>query len=1059
MSKKFAGMSTTRENQEKIFWAAYEQLNPEQKRAVDALEGPVMVIAGPGTGKTQILASRIGKILLDTDTQPEQVLCLTYTDAGVVAMRKRLQQFIGAAAYRVTIGTFHSFCNDVIQENLVYFEKSSLDPISDLERIQLLKELIDHFPKNHPLKRYRGDVYFEIKGLQELFSLMKRESWTPAYLLEKIDAYIASLPDREEYIAKRSGKYHKKGELLTEKLELEKEKMLRLRAAVAEFEPFQQLMQKKNRYDFDDMINWVLSAFANHPALLAAYQERYTYILIDEYQDSSGSQNKLVELLADYWEEPNLFVVGDDDQSIYRFQGANIDNMTALADRYRQSLKTVLLSQNYRSNQPILQAAGSLIEQNRERLVNHLPGLSKALTAALPARQAQTHLPVCREYNNPREEMIGIVQAIEKCIEANIPASKIAVLYKEHKYGEELTRYLQLRGIPVYSKKNGDLLQLSLIKKICLLLDYLASEHDVPSSGDEMLFELLHFDWFGIAPIEITKLALSVASRRSNDLQASLRVALQEKIGAVPVDLFTDTEQTPFEKTGRLLERLIGAVSNVTLQQLVQSLIHDTGLLAHCMRGPQQYEDLKALTAFFDFVKEETHRKPDLDLEGLVTLIALMKKENIALPFVQVSGVDKGVNLLTTHGSKGLEFQYVFVAGAQAGTWEKKRKPSSGYSFPDTLTGQSTGGSSLEELRRLFYVAMTRAEEYLFISYSRASMTGKPLEPSQFVVEIVEQQQLPIEKITIDPATLEAFEILGLLPATIPVIAPLEDDITGPLIEKFVMNVTALNNYLKCPLEFYYRTLVKIPSPKNESTEFGSAVHVALEKLFRNMLESEPKRFADKSFLLQEFDRYMRRHRESFTREQFHRRMEYGHQVLEAYYDRRITSFNTIVAVERNIRNVVYRGVPLKGKLDKLEFDGKSVNVVDYKTGDPDKAMAKLNGPDSKQPQGGDYWRQAVFYKILVDQFEGKGWTAVSTEFDFVEPDKKKQYRQHKIVITPEDLQQVGDQISLVWNKIQARDFYTGCGKPDCHWCNFVKTNQLAVSVLMADDAEDPGEL
>jgi len=1052
-------MSTSRENQEKKFQAEYSRLNSAQKSAVDALEGPVMVIAGPGTGKTQILASRIGKILLDTDTQPEQILCLTYTDAGVVAMRKRLQHFIGAAAYRVTIGTFHSFCNDIIQDNLVYFEKSSLDPISDLERIQLLKELVDGFPKKHPLKRYRGDVYFEIKGLQELFGIMKRENWTPAYLFEKIDSYVESLPQREEYIAKKSGKYHKKGELLTEKLELEKERMARLRAAVGEFEPFQQMMQKKSRYDFDDMINWVLSAFVSHPTLLSSYQERYTYVLVDEYQDSSGSQNKLVEMLADYWEEPNLFVVGDDDQSIYRFQGANIDNMTGLADRYRHSLRTVLLTDNYRSNQPILQTAAALIERNQERLVNQLPGLSKTLTAALAERQTQTHLPVCREYENPREEMIGIVQEIERCIAEGTPASKIAVLYKEHKYGEELTRYLQLRDIPVYSKKNLDLLQLPLVKKITLLLDYLASEHDVPTSGDEMLFELLHFDWFGIAPIEITKLSLAVAARRSTDLQASLRVALQEKINAAPIDLFSATENTPLEKTGTILERLIGGVPNLTLQQLIQSLIQETGLLSHCMRSVHKHEDLKVLTAFFDFVKEETHRKPDLDLEGLVTLIALMRKENIALPFVQVSGGEKGVNLLTAHGSKGLEFKYVFIAGCQASTWEKKRKPSSGYSFPDNLTGQTTGSSSNEELRRLFYVALTRAEEYLFISYSRTTLAGKPLEPSQFVVEMCEQHPLTIEKMTTDRATLETFETLGLSPSSIPVIAQLEEDITGPLIEKFVMNVTALNNYLKCPLEFYYRTLIKIPSPKNEATEFGSAVHHALEKLFRKMQEGRQDRFPDKAFFLQEFDIYMHRHRESFTREQFARRMEYGHQILEAYYDRRISTFNTIVAVERNIRNIVYKGVPLKGKLDKLEFDGKSVNVVDYKTGDPDKALAKLKGPDAKQPLGGDYWRQAVFYKILVDQFDGKGWTAVSTEFDFVEPDKKKQYRQEKIVITPDDLQQVGEQINKVWERIQARDFYTGCGKAECHWCNFVKTNQLAVSLLSPEEDEDPSEL
>ncbi len=167
------------------------KLNEKQRLAVDTIEGPVMVIAGPGTGKTQILASRIGKILLETDADPENILCLTYTDAGVVAMRKRLLQFIGADAYKVNIYTFHAFCNDVIQENLSLFEKTALDPISDLERIELFKQLIDSFPKNHPLKRYRGDVYFEINNLQHLFSTMKREGWTPAFINQKIDEYIA----------------------------------------------------------------------------------------------------------------------------------------------------------------------------------------------------------------------------------------------------------------------------------------------------------------------------------------------------------------------------------------------------------------------------------------------------------------------------------------------------------------------------------------------------------------------------------------------------------------------------------------------------------------------------------------------------------------------------------------------------------------------------------------------------------------------------------------------------------------------------------------------------
>jgi DNA helicase-2/ATP-dependent DNA helicase PcrA len=268
------------------------------------------------------------------------------------------------------------------------------------------------------------------------------------------------------------------------------------------------------------------------------------------------------------------------------------------------------------------------------------------------------------------------------------------------------------------------------------------------------------------------------------------------------------------------------------------------------------------------------------------------------------------------------------------------------------------------------------------------------------------------------------------------------------------MSVTALNNYLRCPLEFYFKNLIRIPSPKNEATEFGSAVHYALECLFRKM-QSNHDTFPAKQEFIGDFEWHMRRHRESFTEEQFTRRIEYGQEILSSYYDKYHYTWSKIVTIERNIKNVLMNGVPIKGKLDKLEFFGKEVNVVDYKTGDPEKAKQKLLAPCDKEPNGGDYWRQAVFYKILVDNYEHKQWRVVSTEFDFVEPDKKKIYQKRKVIITPEDITTVKVQIANVWQKIQNREFYTGCGKEDCHWCNFVKTNNLAVALHEVNEEEE----
>jgi DNA helicase-2/ATP-dependent DNA helicase PcrA len=247
--------------------------------------------------------------------------------------------------------------------------------------------------------------------------------------------------------------------------------------------------------------------------------------------------------------------------------------------------------------------------------------------------------------------------------------------------------------------------------------------------------------------------------------------------------------------------------------------------------------------------------------------------------------------------------------------------------------------------------------------------------------------------------------------------------------------------------------LVRVPSGKSEATEFGSAVHYALEKLFSKMQERE--KFPELKEFMDDFEWYLHRHRENFTKEEFNRRMEQGQIVLTEYYQYYLNSWNKVVAVERTIRNVVVEGVPLKGKLDKLEFDGTNVNVVDYKTGDIEKARKKLLPPDDKEPNGGDYWRQAVFYKILVDHYDQKNWKVVSTEFDFVEPDKKKQFKKEKIVISPADITTVTQQIKTVWKKIQDRELYTGCGKSDCHWCNFVKENDMAVALHELTDPDD----
>jgi DNA helicase-2/ATP-dependent DNA helicase PcrA len=1037
------------------FRQEYGRLNEQQRQAVDRIDGPVMVIAGPGTGKTQILAARIGKILLDTDTSPSNILCLTYTDAGALAMRRRLVHFIGSDAYKVNIFTFHAFCNDIIQDNLSLFEKNELDPISELEKIELMKELIDGFPKNHPLKRYRGDVYYEIKNLSSLFSTMKQEGWKPAFIINNINNYISDLPNREEYIAKRATKEFKKGDVRTDKIEEEKEKMLKLTAAVSEFDRFQTMMRKRNRYDFDDMINWVIRAFEDNKQLLLNYQERFQYILVDEYQDTSGTQNQLVRLLINYWDQPNIFVVGDDDQSIYRFQGANVENMEQFCCDYATDLFKVVLTNNYRSTQPILDVSKTLISRNQERLIAKMEGLSKDLVASHPEISKLDHQPLILEYETQRHEMIGITLRVQELIAEGTDPGKIAVIFKENKYGDELKKMFRLKNIPAYSKRNLNLVEIPLAQKIIQLLTYIAAEHDTPYGGDEMLFEILHFDFFKIPPIEIAKLSIEVADKKFGDQKTSIRRLLYEKSHQRPKDLFDTGIHPGLKQASIIVENLIADAVNITLQNLLENVIRKTGVLARIMQSEDKIWQIQILTCLFDFVKEETRRNPDLSLAQLIRNIDLMKDNNVIIPLVQVGGSEKGVNLLTAHGSKGLEFEYVFLAGTNAGLWEKKRKPSGGFKFPDTIFSSKPVANDEEELRRLFYVAITRAQKKLFITHAIFTTEGKGLEPSKFIAEILDTHDLPAEKVTVSDEQLTDYQLLQFSESAAPEIEKMEKDFIGRILEKFVMNVTALNNYLRCPLEFYFKNVIRIPSPKNEATEFGSSVHYAIQRLFEKMKADPQEKFPAKADMLNDFQWYMHRHRESFIKEAFDRRMEYGLEILSAYYDEYIFQWNKIVAIERNIRNVVVNGVPLKGKLDKLEFFNKEVNVVDYKTGDPDKSKEKLRPPNEKNPLGGDYWRQAVFYKILVDNAGNRDWKVVSTEFDFIEPDNKKKYQKRKLVITPEDTTTVTQQLTEAWKKIQDHEFYVGCGSKDCHYCNFIKTNELYTDLHEIEEEEE----
>jgi DNA helicase-2/ATP-dependent DNA helicase PcrA len=505
------------------------------------------------------------------------------------------------------------------------------------------------------------------------------------------------------------------------------------------------------------------------------------------------------------------------------------------------------------------------------------------------------------------------------------------------------------------------------------------------------------------------------------------------------------------------IDELISDAVSVTLQQLFQQVIGKMGILRYIMQQADKGTYMQILTNFFDFLKDESRKKPEIKLADLLQIIDTMKEHHIRLDLNQVIYSDNGVNFFTAHGSKGQEFEHVFFIGCDKKTWDSKGR-NTGFSYPDTLTQAANDDiAQKEESRRLFYVALTRAKQCLMISYSNKDKKGKEQESSQFIGEILAETDMVIEHPKVTEANMMAFYATQFSEEDKPKVELLDTNYINQLLQNYTLSVTHLNNFLDCPLRFYFQCLIRVPSGKSPSATFGQAVHWALNKAFR-WLKDDDDNFPSTEQFMKEFKWYMYRNRDSFTKEEFKLRVDYGEKILPPYYEQNITRWNKVAVTERAIKNIEIQGVPIKGNLDKIEFEGKQATIVDYKTGKLKNAKDKLPGPTNDKPDGGDYWRQAVFYKILIDNDRTNDWEVTTTIFDFVEPVSEGEYHKEKIVISPDDITVVTDQITSVYQKILAHDFNTGCGKKECDWCHFVRSNFKQVDDMLAIAAGDEKE-
>lgn len=1023
-----------RHQYQEAFAKEMARLNASQQSAVEQIEGPVLVIAGPGTGKTHILSARIGRILMDTDTQAGNILCLTFTDAGVRAMRQRLLEFIGPEAHRVHIYTFHSFCNTIIQDNLELFGHHDLEPLSDLERVEIIRKLIDELPFDHPLKARRADVYFYENHLYDLFKKMKSEAWTVPAVLKAISEYVEDLPHREAFIYKRNSRGYKKGDLKEAQIKSATEKMDRLAAAAQLFTRYQELMKEYRRYDFEDMILWVLDVFEKNESVLRTYQEQYLYFLIDEFQDTNGSQNKIVQRLIEFWENPNIFIVGDDDQSIYEFQGARLKNLLDFYTDHKEELHLVLLKDNYRSSQNILDTSRALIDQNEHRLVKQLDGLQKILEAKNEEVAETTILPSIVNFPSRIHEDTAIANQVMALKDQGVPLEEVAIIYARHRQAENLINILEKKEIPYNTKRQVNILDLPMIQNLRNLLLYIHEESQFSYSGESRLFPILHYSFLNIPPRDLARLSVYQA-RAEYSSRAKWRdlIADPDALTAAQVE-----HPESFLKFSEFLESLLQVKSGLPLPVVVERLINRSGLLEEILLGAEKTWNLQVLHTWVNFVKKETDRHPRLRLSAFMETLRQMDANRLPIRLQKNTVSRSGVNLLTAHSSKGLEFQYVFILDCTKKSWEPRRNTAGQFPLPDTLT-YSGEEDALEARRRLFYVGMTRAKEFLQLSYSLEDDKGKQLELSRFVQEVITGTELEVvSKVLAEEDILEVQTFL-LTELKKPLAPRLDTAEVESLLENFALSVSSLNQYLRCPLSFFYEHILQVPNITSPSAAFGTAMHHALRRVFDRMKQSLDKQLPTVDEFVGFFSEEMYRLQGFFVPKEFRRRMDIGKQYLKSYYDQHHQSWNELVQVELSIRNVEMQGVPLVGTIDKLEVEKEKIAyIVDYKTGS--HQQKKVKPPSSSQPLGGIYWRQLHFYKILFEESQSQR-LATHGAIAYLEPDPNGEFPRAEVNLDRAGQDLVKQLIVDTYNKINAHDFYEGCGEPTCKWCNFVKHN------------------
>ena len=971
-------------NTNNIFKQGYESLNSNQKQAVDTINGPLCVLANAGSGKSTVVALRTCNILQKTDMKPSNILCLTFSNAGVNSMRKKLRSLMGEEAEQVKVSTFHSFAHDIIIDSNEPGSKNRTSILTPGQRFMVLEKLLSN-PKT-------AGTFYDLKpisakklhSLHNIFNLFKKECITNEDIISYTNQCLESiLPYEQEYLLK-SGELNKKGRDLSQKIADFSKSIIPL------YNEYQSVLEDKKKIEFQDMLNDSVYILESNTSLRQALQERYQYIMVDEFQDCNKIMVALLGLLIKDVECPNLCIVGDELQTIYRFQGANLSNFEWISNMLPE-IQTIVLDTNYRSTTNILNKSYDLISQSK-----HIHPLKKSPMVAGNDKleKWQNDTPSLTSYEDQEQEAYSIACSIKELIEKTEADEDIIVLARKNNDLIPIQKWLKKMDVEYklnFSKNN--LLETQYgkaIYNILLCLKFMDKDTEV---ADAYFCELI------------------IQSGYKNDLGYAYLLYKKENSDSSFINWLIEKEGDSKLVWIKFHVKQLQVFENIKYKELIANTTTLLDMFVFKLIG--EHTNVKIKEEWESFITQFLNSDKDKSLESLAELLEYYNHYNLSIDYVDNTQNKSRVILSTIHGTKGLEYDYVYLISLVNTAFEDKGDVYGSINVPKILNRFiMTEAEDTEDLLKLIYVAMTRAKKNLHLSYYRTAFNGKSVSVTSLLKPQIDNQSLVVtEKENFQLPHFEAVKIpLGLDKEYL--------DLVKEKLEKFHISPSSISNWLSCENKFFYHNICKIPGLPSAPTSFGQLLHGTLEHIVEGV-NLQPSSDEINSIVDNVFLKYQHRfhplHRATYKR--------YAKVVIETY----LTNYPILkrpIYTEKYLTTSLSNGVRINGFIDRVDQTDNGYHIVDYKS---NKFAEKLEAFEDEQNIGNGYWKQGAIYKrLIIDNFpEIKN---IRLSFDYLTLNKRVEFDE----VSTENFE---NWLSTIWEGIQSLSLNKSCTDQACVYC------------------------